>query len=149
MAWIGYKRTLKSIPSEWVLKILNILKLISEIITFLKYDIDSWLTNLRLIHEKHILKINYLNINNGFFQGDSFSLLFCWAQILFIEIKNTKHGYKTTTNKINHIFYMEDLKLYAKNGDYLEVPLRTVKSFSDDMGSGQLGLDNSHWGTAI
>ena len=42
--------------------------------------------------------------------------------------------------KINHLFYMDDLKLYGKNDKELDGLLRTVKKFSDDIGM-EFGLD--------
>ena len=35
--------------------------------------------------------------------------------------------------KINHLFNIDDLKLYAKNDDDLEDLLRTIKRFRDDI----------------
>ena len=65
-------------------------------ITFLKYNMWKWHTNLRLIHEKDMLEANNLAINNGIFQWDSLSPLFCVALIpLSIELKNTVYRYKT------------------------------------------------------
>ena len=86
---------------------------------------------------------NNLNINNGIFQGDSLSLLpFCIALIpLSIEVKNTHDRHKTAL-KNSHLFYIDDLKLYAKNNDDLDGLLSIVKRFSDDKGiqiwSGQM-----------
>ena len=42
--------------------------------------------------------------------------------------------------KINHLFYMDDLKLYAQNDGELEGLLKTVKAFIDDIGM-EFGLD--------
>ena len=41
---------------------------------------------------------------------------------------------------INHLFYMDDLKLFARNDNELTVLLATVKNFSDDIGM-KFGLD--------
>ena len=127
---------------KWILKVLNILKISPVIITFLKYNIERWNTSLRLIHEKGRVKTNNPNINNGIFQGDLLSLLFCIALIpLYIELKNKDNGYKTTTEKINHLFCMNDSKSYAKIDDDLEGLLSTVKRFREDKGM-QFDLEN-------
>ena len=42
--------------------------------------------------------------------------------------------------KINHLFNMDDLKLYAQNDGELEGLLKTVKAFIDDIGM-EFGLD--------
>ena len=42
-------------------------------------------------------------------------------------------GYTVYEGRLNHLFYMDDLKLYAKNDEQLEGLLHTVKMFSDDI----------------
>ena len=44
------------------------------------------------------------------------------------------YGYKIGTEPIAHLFYMDDLKLCAKEYSELEGLLRIVKGFSDDVG---------------
>ena len=39
-----------------------------------------------------------------------------------------------TTPQTSHLFYMDDLKNYTKNDDEKKGLLRTIKSFSDDIG---------------
>ena len=56
------------------------------------------------------------------------------------ELNNTKYGYEIYEKAINHLFYMDDLKLYAKNDKELEGLLYTVKPFSDDIGM-EFGLN--------
>ena len=77
-----------------------------------------------------------INIKRGIFQGDSLSpLLFCISLIaLSFELLSLEYGYKIRTERITHLFYMDDLKLYAKDDNELEGLLRIVKGFSDDIG---------------
>ena len=53
----------------------------------------------------------------------------------------TGHGYKIYDNKINHLFYMDDLKLFAKKDQEFQGLLNIVKQFSDDI-SMECKLDN-------
>ena len=48
-------------------------------------------------------------------------------------LNNTEYRYKTYDNTINHLFYMNDLKLFAKNDQQLQDLLKTLKEFSDDI----------------
>ena len=41
---------------------------------------------------------------------------------------------KSTRKNINHLFCMDDLKLFAKDGHELKRLLQKVKKFSDDIG---------------
>ena len=97
-----------------------------------------WSANLFLNHTKGSMKSDKININCGIFQGDSLSpLLFCFSLIaLTNELNNTEYGYETYEKVINHLFYTDDLKLYAKNDKELEGLLSTVKQSSDDIGMG-------------
>ena len=75
---------------------------------------SHWKTTLT-VNTKPITEVT---IKNGIYQGDALSpLLFCIIlKPLSDIIKKTKYGYsfkgKTT---INHLLYMDDIKLYAKN----------------------------------
>ena len=64
------------------------------------------------------------------------------------ELNNTKYGYEIYEKTINHLFYMDDLKLYAKNDKELESLHSTVKQFSDDIGM-EFGLDKRAKATFI
>ena len=101
-----------------------------------------WNTNLFLNHTKGSMKSGKINVNCGIFQGESLSpLLFCLLLIpLTNELNNTINGYEIYEKAINHLFYIDDLKLYAKNDKELEGLLSTVKQFSDDIGM-EFGLD--------
>ena len=59
---------------------------------------------------------------------------------LSYEPNNTGYGCNTYGEKINHLFYIHDLKLYGKNDYDLDGPLKTVATFSDDIGM-IFGLD--------
>ena len=54
----------------------------------------------------------------------------------------TKHGYEFAKNreKINHLLYMDDLKLYAKSEKELDSLIQTVRVFSKDIGM-QFGIE--------
>ena len=92
--------------------------------------------------EENILNGGDININSGIFQGDSLSLiLFCVALIILSKLLNsTGYGYKVYDNIINHLFYMDDLKLFAKNDQHLQGLLNIVKQISNDIWM-EFGLD--------
>ena len=46
----------------------------------------------------------------------------------------------TSRNTINHLLYIDDLKLYGTNQNDMETLLHTVRIFSDDNGM-SFGLD--------
>ena len=73
MVGIDNKKAFDIVPHEWILKIQNIFDISPVITLFQKYKTAKWHTDLRLIHEKGILKTNQ-NINNEIFQGAHFPL---------------------------------------------------------------------------
>ena len=71
----------------------------------------------------------------------SFFILFFVALIPLSKLlNNTGYGYKTCDNTINHLFYINDLKLFVKNDQQLQGLLNIVKQFSDDIRM-EFGLD--------
>ena len=71
-----------------------------------------------------------VGIKRGIFQGDSLSsLLFvaCLIPLTYV-LRRCAAGYEFSSNgsKINHLLFMDDLKLYAKNKQSLEHLLQTV-----------------------
>ena len=70
------------------------------------------------------------------FQGDSLSpLLFVLALIpLTLILRDVKAGYDLREKvRINHLLFMDDLKLYGKNENQIDTLVNTVRVFSDDI----------------
>ena len=59
---------------------------------------------------------------------------------LSFELNNTDYGYRILERKVNHLFFVDDLKLFARNDYELERLLPTAKGFSSDIGM-EFGLD--------
>ena len=143
-AWIDYKKAFDSVPHEWILRSLELFKVSPRVVGFLKHNMKNWKTQLTLTHESGTLMSDNINIKRGIFQGDSLSpLLFCISLIpLSLGLGSSGYGYKIKTERITHLFYMDDLKLYTKDYSELEGLLKIVKGFSDDVGM-EIGL--SKW----
>ncbi|KAL7634727.1 UNVERIFIED_CONTAM: hypothetical protein RMT77_015104 [Armadillidium vulgare] len=141
MAWIDYKKAYDSVPHSWILEVLKIYKVSEKIVNFIKEGMKQWRVNLKLKHEKGAIEINKINIKRGIFQGDSLSpLLFILAiNPLSILINNLQNGYRVNPRSekspkiISHLFYMDDLKLYAPNRQEITKQIEVVKKFSKDI----------------
>ena len=142
VAWIDYRKAFDSVPHNWIIKSLELFKVSTIIVNFLKFNIRNRKTTLFLSHKSGNLKSNPVDIKCGIFQGDSLSpLLFCLALIpLTTEHDRTGYGHKIGEKSITHLFYMDDLKLFAKDDPKLEGLLQTVKQFSGDIGM-KFGLE--------
>ena len=78
----------------------------------------------------------------GIFQGDTLNpLLFCITLTPLSLLLDYLDGYNTkVAGRLNHLLYMDDLKLYAGSDMHLETLLRAVHMFSADVGL-TFGLD--------
>jgi hypothetical protein len=143
MAWIDYKKAFDSIPHSWILETLKIFKINPKIIEFIRDSMNKWKTQMHLYHDKGSITTKRINIKRGIFQGDSLSpLLFCLAITPLSQLlSREKIGYKLGNGiTINHLLYMDDLKLYTKNDYQLEQALEIVQKFSSDIHM-EFGLD--------
>ena len=134
MAWIDYRKAYDMLPHSWILESLGLIKVAKNIDGLLRGSMKDWRTELTANGET----LGEVPIRRGIFQGDSLSpLLFIVAMIpLTMLLRRDPYGYALGTGQkvINHLLFMDDLKLYAgKKGD-LEKLLRTVHSFSKDIG---------------
>ena len=79
-----------------------------------------------------------VNIRHGIFQGGSLSpLLFVVCLLPFTHIlRDAVPGYHFASNGeyVNHLLFMDDLKLYASNEKSLESSIQTVRVFSNNIG---------------
>ena len=65
-----------------------------------------------------------------------FPLLFVLVMIpLILVLRQTKASYKVKKGgkKINHLLFMDDLKLLLKNEDQMDILVKTVRIFSEDI----------------
>jgi hypothetical protein len=78
-----------------------------------------------------------VKIRRGIFQGDSLSpLLFVLTLIPMTMVLNTtRTGYQLGKNRghIDHLLFMHDLKLYAKNVKELDSLVQIVRVVSEDI----------------
>ena len=78
------------------------------------------------------------DINGGVFQGNSLSpLLFVLCKVpLTWLLRRAKAGYKWNNQefKLNHLLFIDDLKLFAKSKNQIDSLVQTVHIFSDDVG---------------
>ena len=83
-------------------------------------------------------KISKAKIQRGIFQGDALSpVLFIIAMMPLNHIlRKCTAGYKLSRSqeKVNHLMYMDDFKLFAKNEKELESLIHRVRIYSRDIG---------------
>ena len=98
---------------------------------------------MTLVHKEGVLETGPIRIKGGIFKGDSLSPLPFTMSLnpLSLELQKTGHGYQLDEQtKINHLFYVGNLKLYVTSDNQLTGLIRTVKNVSDDIKM-EFGLD--------
>ena len=125
-----------SVPHSWILKCLQMYKIHAVLITFIEESVSQWKTNMTLVHKEGVLETEPIRIKRGIFQGDSLSpLLFTMSlNPLSQETQKTGYGYQLDEQtKINHLFYVDDLKLYGTSDKQLLGLINTARNVSDDI----------------
>jgi hypothetical protein len=146
-AFIDYKKAYDSVPHSWLIKILKIYKINLDLINFLSHVMTFWKTTLNLSINNTKLKSEPIQIKRGIYQGDSLSpLWFCLAINPLTNLLNsTGYGFNirvnnTTLSKLNHLLYMDDIKLYASKKIHILSLLTITENFSNDIGM-SFGID--------
>ena len=149
MAWIDYKKAFDSVPHSWILRCLELYNINEEIRAFLRSQMRKWKTTITLNHSEGQIVVPGIKIQRGIFQGDSLSpLLFCLAiDPLSKILKEHDIGYdlskgreKKDKKRMNHLLFMDDLKIYAETDQKLSQLIEEVHKFSKDINM-EFGLD--------
>ena len=137
--WLDYKKAFDSVPHSWIIKSLQLAKVPEPIINAIHMLMNKWKTKVYLYGEHSTIETDYIEYMKGILQGDLMS------QILFVPAVNPlslllsrKDGYKigkTVRNKIpSHLFFVDDLKLYAFTIMQMKKLLDIVTQFTRDVG---------------
>ena len=134
MAWVDFKKAYDMVPHSWILETLSMFGIADNIKQLIQNSMPVWKT--QLYHDQE--NLGTVNIKRGIFQGDSFSpLLFVIALIPISRVlKNVKMGYKVDKQSltINHMLFMDDLKLFGKSLNEIDSLVKTVETCCSDIG---------------
>ena len=133
MAWVDYKKAYDMVPHSWIRECLDMFGIADNVKQFISVSMRSWETELTSGGQK----LGKVKIRRGIFQGDSLSpLLFVICMIpLTIILRRCKAAYEFKENeRINHLLFMDDLKLYGKDENQIDSLIQTVYIFSRDIG---------------
>ena len=134
MAWVDYRKAYDMVPHSWIVECMEIFGIAENVKAFLTGSMSNWKTKLTSSGEY----LGTVNVKRGIFQGDSISpLLFVLCMIpLSLILRKVTAGYefKGKRAKINHLLFMDDLKLFGKTQDQIDSLIKTVHLFSSDIG---------------
>ena len=133
MAWVDYKKSYDMVPHSWLEECFRVFGIASNVDNLLVNSMKKWKTDLTFGGKS----LGEVKIKRGIFQGDSLSpLLFIIALIpLSMILRKVSYAYEFKSGvKLNHLLFMDDLKLYAKSETGLDSLVQTVHMFSNDIG---------------
>ena len=115
MAWIDYRKAYDLVPHSWVNECMEMFGIAENLRTFLQKSMQQWRLSLTANGED----LGEVNVKRRIFQGDNLSpLLFVLKMVLLpLILKKVNACYKWGKKeyKLNHLLFMDDLKLYAKS----------------------------------
>ena len=133
MAWIDFKKAYDMVPHSWIINSLKMYK-ISEVINFIDKIMKTWRVKLTAGGRS----LAETKIQRGIFQGDALTpWLFIIAMLPFNHILRkctAGHKLRRSQEKINHLMYIDDIKLFAKNEKELATLIHAARIYSHDIG---------------
>lgn len=146
VAWIDYQKAFDSVPHSWLIECLKLYKIDPKIINILSTCMKNWRTQLRVTLGGETITTEEIPIRSGIFQGDALSPIWFILSLnpLSWALKSTGIGYELKSEQqkytLNHLFYVDDLKLYAGSEQALNRLIEIAERFSDDIRM-KFGLD--------
>ena len=133
MTWIDYRKAYDLAPHRWVNECMEMFEIAKNLRTFFQKSMQQW----RLLLTANGEDLGEVNAKKGIFQGDSQSpLLFVLSMVpLSLILKNVNPCCKWGNEeyKLNHLLFMDDLKLYAKSEEQTNTLVRTMYVFNTNM----------------
>ena len=132
LLWHGYiiRKVYDFVPHSRILECLGMLGIADNVRNFLKKSMKKW----KLLLNSNGSDLCEVDVNRGIFQGDSLPpLVFVICMIpLSLHLKKVKASYKWSRKefKLNHLLFMDDLKLFEKSDDQIDSLVQAVFTFS-------------------
>ena len=136
MCWIDYSKAFDSVPHDYIIEMLKVHQFDPKIQNFYKHCMPQWKTTLNIKSKTELMTTDNINIKTGIFQGDIPSPVCFIISLLPLSflLNETKLGFSIEHGiKINHLLFMDDIKIYASSDNELDSLVKTVKIFSDDI----------------
>ena len=133
MAWIDYKKAFHMIPHSWLIECLEIYGAEDNTIRFLKNTMPNWKTILTSSGTRSA----EVNIRRGIFHGDSLSPLLLLVVMIsmtrVLERMEVPYQLKRGGSRINHLMFMDEIKLFGRGTTETDTLAQTVRTVSGDI----------------
>ena len=143
MPWIYYKKAYDMVPQSWIINCLKMYKISQEVINIIEKTMKTWRVELTAGGRS----LAETKIQRGIFQGDAL-----WSLLFIITLMPLNHILRKCTaryklsksqEKINHLIYIDDIKLFVKNEKELETLIHALRIYSQDRN--EIWQTTSNW----
>ena len=121
------------VPHSWIINSLKMYKISDEVVKFIEKTKKIWRVELTA----GVRSLAEAKIQRGMFQGDTLSLLLFIIGMIPLNhiLRKCTAGYKLSLSqeKINHVMYVDDIKLFAKKEKERETLIHAVRIYSQDI----------------
>ena len=139
-AWPDHQKAYDSIPHSWVLEALCLTKVSQDIFNLIEKLTKIWSTQIYLNSKSDSIITDVIKYMCGVIQGDTSSVLLLILSLnpLSFLLKDAPR-YKLERDQdpftnVNHLFFIDDLKLFATTINNLKLLHFIVSKFSKDTG---------------
>ena len=146
MMWFDYRKAFDSVPHSWIMKALQLAKVPEKVLNAILRLMELWTTKVNLFAEGTNIETESINYLTGVLQSDCLSLmLFILSVNPLSFMLSLLPGYnigKPNSSRVNisHLFFVDDLKTFAKNKNEATLHLDLITRFTNDI-SMKFGLD--------
>ena len=123
IAWIDYRKAYDMVPHSLFIERLVMFGIAGNVKKFLIDSMQTWKVELTSSGER----LGVIHIRTGIFQGNN---------LLTTNImRKSTAGYNLAKEfKVNHLLFMDDLKMFGKSEDQIKSLVQTVQLFSENIG---------------
>jgi len=140
IAYINYRKAFDSAPHSWLIHVLQIYKTDPQIINSLQQLMKKWATTLQVKVKNHRIMSDPIRKQRRIYQGDSLSPLWSCLALnpLSYLLNRTNYGFGIHSGdqemqRLNHLLYMDYIKIYAAANSQLQELLWLTRTFSRDI----------------
>ena len=137
--WLDYKKAFDSVPHSWIVESLKLARVPDKIINVIAVLMTKWKTKIHIYGENKNYETDEIEYNRGVIQGDTPSLILFMLSVNPLSFLLKRYeGYKIGKDKrdknVSHLFFIDDLKLYALSLELMMKILELVTTFGKEVG---------------
>ena len=137
--WLDYRKAFDSVLHLWLIKSLQLAKVPPILINAIEKLTRTWATNAYNKTDKENVESGRIDYKRGILQGDTLSVILFILQVnpasfLLEDVEGYQLGNEEIKQNLNHLFFVDDLKLYATNIDTGKLLLDIITTLTKDVG---------------